>query len=79
MKIFPKLAEATSLCGTSKLGWFRKLNISTRNSNILASPSGILRMRAKSQVPIPGPVKIFRPALPNVYGAGALKAEESRY
>src|SRR5215472_5062268 len=79
LKILPKLGEARSRCGMSKLGWLVTLNISVRNSSERISPILKLRIIAISQLFSGGPVRMFRPALPNVYGAEALKAEGSSH
>src|SRR5467141_808155 len=53
--------------GGAKLAWFRMLNISTRNCALKFSDIFFTRKflnTEKSRFVIPGPIKIFRPALP---------------
>src|SRR6266567_8798918 len=64
LKIWPKLDEATSGSGVSKLARLKILNISARNSMALDSEIRKRRSSEKSQSASPGPRRMFRPALP---------------
>ena len=74
LPIWPKQAQFAEPFGKAKLGVLKMLNISARNWRFLVSVSLKLRMMEKSQSATPGPVRIFRPAFPKVYGAGTEKA-----
>src|SRR5262245_44603315 len=62
------------LAGRPKLGWFRKLKNSARNSNLSFSVSRVVLKRAVSQLKNPGPNSMLRAELPYVNGAGTAKA-----
>src|SRR3989442_3250723 len=56
--------------GTSKLGWFNTLIVSTRNSNSLVSVILTRLIRLASNPSSAGPSIVFRPRLPICPGAG---------
>src|SRR5271165_4985281 len=56
------------------LGWLSRLKDSARNSTVQFSRGWKRRCSAKSITSLPGPGRISRPALPNVYGAGSENA-----
>src|SRR5271157_413601 len=60
--------------GKPRFGLFSELNASARTSTPHRSPIRKRLCRAASTTSFPGPGMMSRPALPNVYGAGALKA-----
>ncbi len=57
-----------------KFGWLKTLNPSVRNSSPTRSVRAKRLCKARSITSLPGPGMMSRPALPNVYGAGWLKA-----
>ena len=65
------------LAGSAKLARLNALNTSPRN--VMRGPSGVerngkVRLRERSRLPRPGPMRIFLPALPRkVAGFGKLK------
>src|SRR5208282_230553 len=79
LKIWPKLGAFTMFWGISKFARLKILKISARNWTLADSPKRKLRRREKSQLPNPGPRRMFRPALPKVNALGVLKAEGSTH
>src|SRR6266404_192998 len=79
LKIWPKLDDATSRCGMSKLARFKRLKTSVRISSLLDSERRKFLIAEKSQLLSFGPVRMSLPALPKVNGAGAVKAVGRTY
>src|SRR5258708_8975190 len=65
------------LFGLLNCGVFKALNASARNQSRRASPNEKFLNRETSICFVPGPTKMFRPELPNVYSPGDVKAEAS--
>src|SRR5690242_15937488 len=62
-----KISELSGTVGGAKLGWFRMLKISARNCTLKFSDMRLMRLflkTEKSKFVMPGPIKMFRPALP---------------
>src|SRR5580692_12643506 len=69
---WPSVAFGNPNCGVLNM-----LNASARISRLVLSIRDIVRERPKSTLWNPGPVRMSRPELPNVYWAGVAKAEVS--
>src|SRR3984893_12837342 len=62
-----KMSVLSGVTGTAKFAWFKMLKISARNCTLNDSDillTGLFLNTEKSRFIVPGPVKIFRPALP---------------
>src|SRR6266446_1708030 len=62
-----KMSELAGVVGGAKLGCFNMLKISARNCTLKFSGIRLMRLflkMEKSRFVMPGPIKMFRPALP---------------
>src|SRR5713226_6654923 len=62
-----KMSLLSGVVGGAKLGWFMMLKISARNCTLKFSEILLIRLflkMEKSRFVMPGPTKMFRPALP---------------
>src|SRR5882757_3499367 len=61
------MSVLSGVVGGAKLAWFKMLKISARNCTLKFSEIRLMRLflkTEKSKFVIPGPIKMFRPALP---------------
>src|SRR5258705_11976579 len=66
-----KMSVLSGVVGGAKLAWFKMLKISARNCTLKFSEIRLMWLflkMEKSKLVMPGPVKIFRPALPRRLG-----------
>src|ERR1700687_91414 len=71
----PKFSVNAVRFGILKLGRFKRLYASARNSSFTASVRGISFCSERSNSRKPGPIAAFLGALPKVYSAGSEKTE----
>src|SRR5258708_5271153 len=69
----PCAADPILPFGSPKFARFSALKNSERNCRPIFSVSAKSLSAPRSQVPSPGPIRMLRPAFPNVYKAGATK------
>src|SRR5215472_16804463 len=77
--ICPNCALEKDVTGLLKLGRFNTLNTSQRRSNDSLSVARKILNAEASTLARPGPVRILRPAVPNVPDAGSPKRDVSNY
>ena len=61
------MSELSGVVGGAKFAWFMMLKISARNCTLKFSEMRLMRLflkTEKSRFVMPGPIKMFRPALP---------------
>ena len=76
-KIWPVVDPPIKVFGFARLAWLRTLKLSQRSCSFLPSDMWNCFHNDQSAPNKPGPRMVPRPALPQVNGAGAAKAEES--